>query len=602
MELEKLIVPIGADISGLLKGIDKAKSGAGDLVNGLAGIGGGVVAGAIGLAGAGIAGLTGLIGISTKAAMDAESIQADLNATLKSTGGVSGMTADSVNGLAKSLSEVTKFEDDTIVSGENMLLTFTNIGKDVFPTATEAMLNMSQKMGTDLKGSAIQLGKALNNPIDGISALTRVGVTFTEEQKKQIKAMQDSGDMAGAQKVILAELEKEFGGVAKAAGETSAGKLEIFKNKIGNIQEDIGNKVLPVLAQLSTTAGEMLNKPEVQAGITAFVNGVGDIASKVIENIPYVITNFQNLVGWFQTNQPIVVGILSALGVAATAWGITTAIAFVTASAPMLPVIAVLALVGVAAGLLYKGWTENFMGMRDKGTEFWNNLQPIFNQVKTWLSINIPLAIQTATDIWNNVLVPAFKTGADWFTANLLPVIVKLGELIGTILVKDFEMISTVWNTILKPALEALWGFIDRNLLPIFQKVGEFIGNYINSGLANFASFLDTVTDKVSWLSDGLRNLIELLGRVASAKIPNAPSLPTNKRAMGGTTSGLTWVGERGPELVDFPSGTNVFSNAQSNKMAGNDNQDLINAINSNRIDYAKLARVLRDTLMTTGG
>ena len=74
-----------------------------------------------------------------------------------------------------SLSEVTRFEDDAIVSGQNMLLTFTNIGKDIFPQATEAMLNMSTAMGMDMQSAATMLGKALNDPIAGMTALGRAG-------------------------------------------------------------------------------------------------------------------------------------------------------------------------------------------------------------------------------------------------------------------------------------------------------------------------------------------------------------------------------------------------------------------------------------------
>ena len=84
-------------------------------------------------------------------------------------------------------------------------------------------VDLAQAMGGAPKDAAIQLGKALNDPIKGISALTRIGVTFTDEQKAQIKTMQEAGDMAGAQGVILAELNKEFGGSAQAAADADGG-------------------------------------------------------------------------------------------------------------------------------------------------------------------------------------------------------------------------------------------------------------------------------------------------------------------------------------------------------------------------------------------
>src|SRR4051812_223586 len=96
-----------------------------------------------------------------------------LDAVLRSTKSAAGLTANEAQNLANSLAQVTNFEDETVLRGENMLLTFTHIGKDVFPRATESMLNVATAMGTDVQGAAIQLGKALNDPVGGIDALTR---------------------------------------------------------------------------------------------------------------------------------------------------------------------------------------------------------------------------------------------------------------------------------------------------------------------------------------------------------------------------------------------------------------------------------------------
>lgn len=183
-------------------------------------------------------------------AMEAENGLAQLEAVIKSTGGAAGMTSDELVKMADELSKVTRFSDDAIIGGENLLLTFTNIGADVFPDATKAILDMSTAMNQDLKSSAIQLGKALNDPIDGVGALTRVGVQFTDEQKKMIESLVKMGDIAGAQRIILAELNKEFGGSAEAAGQTFAGQLDILKNNLDNVKESVGMALLPVLNEL----------------------------------------------------------------------------------------------------------------------------------------------------------------------------------------------------------------------------------------------------------------------------------------------------------------------------------------------------------------
>ena len=183
-------------------------------------------------------------------AMESQDVLADLNATIASTGGVAGVTSQAAQDLANSLQNVTRFGDESILKGESMLLTFTKIGQDVFPQATEAMLNMATKFKTDASQAAIQLGKALNDPIEGVGALRRVGVALTDEQEKQIKSFMAVGDIASAQKVILGELETEFGGLARAAGQTFAGKMDILKNRLDNVKETIGLALIPILENL----------------------------------------------------------------------------------------------------------------------------------------------------------------------------------------------------------------------------------------------------------------------------------------------------------------------------------------------------------------
>lgn len=185
-----------------------------------------------------------------KAAMDHQLVMAQTAQAIKSTGDASGMSAQAINDLAMSLSRVTTFSADTIQGGENLLLTFTNIGQQVFPQATQAILDVSQAMGQDLKSSAIQIGKALDDPITGITALTRIGVTFSAQEKEQIKTMMAHNDVIGAQKIILGELNKEFGGSAEAAGKTFAGALQIVSNQLDDMKIKIGTALLPVLSQL----------------------------------------------------------------------------------------------------------------------------------------------------------------------------------------------------------------------------------------------------------------------------------------------------------------------------------------------------------------
>ncbi|MBF6607092.1 MAG: phage tail length tape measure family protein, partial [Chloroflexi bacterium] len=202
---------------------------------------------------------------------------AQLDAVMKSTGGSAGVTKDQVTGLASSLSAangLSKYADDAVLSGENLLLTFTNIGGNVFPAATQAMLDMSTKMGGDASSSAIQLGKALNDPEKGLTALVKVGVSFTQQQKDQIKAMQDAGNMAGAQQVILKELGNEFGGSAAASAKTFTGIMTTVSEKFHNVTQSIGDAAMPLLTRFADFLGSDAFMGTLQGIADMLVNGI----------------------------------------------------------------------------------------------------------------------------------------------------------------------------------------------------------------------------------------------------------------------------------------------------------------------------------------
>lgn len=184
---------------------------------------------------------------------DYEAGRAQLEAGLKSTGNTAGITVNQMESLASSIQNYSGQTDDSIVKTESLLLTFKNIknqagqNNDIFTQTTKIAADMAARMGGDASGAAIQLGKALNDPIAGISALSRVGVTFTEGQKKQIAAMVDAGNTMGAQKIILKELNSEFGGSAEAAGKTLPGQLAILKRHFEDVSQTVVTALVPAL-------------------------------------------------------------------------------------------------------------------------------------------------------------------------------------------------------------------------------------------------------------------------------------------------------------------------------------------------------------------
>ena len=171
------------------------------------------------------------------ATVEAEKAQAQLGAAITSTGGAAGKSVADLNAHAAALQKVTNFGDETINAMQGVLLTFTQIKGDQFDAATVAILDMSQALGKDLQASALQVGKALNDPVKGMAALAESGIQFTDAQKETVKEMVEANNTIGAQTIILAELEKQFGGSAEAARDTLGGALDSLRNAFGDLFE-----------------------------------------------------------------------------------------------------------------------------------------------------------------------------------------------------------------------------------------------------------------------------------------------------------------------------------------------------------------------------
>jgi len=176
---------------------------------------------------------------------------AQVEAGLKSTGEAVGFTSKQLQQMAADLQKRTLFGDEEILKDSTaQLLTFTNIAGEQFERTQVAALNLATRLDGDLKSASIQLGKALNDPIANLSALSRSGIQFSEEQKKIIKELAETNRLAEAQTIILDELEKQYGGSAEAAAKAGAGGLKQLQNQFGDLMEEIGGMLLPIVIDL----------------------------------------------------------------------------------------------------------------------------------------------------------------------------------------------------------------------------------------------------------------------------------------------------------------------------------------------------------------
>ncbi|MFA5423694.1 MAG: phage tail length tape measure family protein [Phycisphaerae bacterium] len=255
-EVEEVLIRIRADVNQATNEIKKIQSSLASTEKSAKSFGAGFLSmakGFVGLAAAGAA-----IKFIAQETIAAEKAQAQLNAVLTSTKHAAGLSAEEINNMAENMSKLTAIDDEAIISGQSLLLTFTKIGGDVFPRATEAMLDMSVALGQDVKGSAIQLGKALQDPIQGVTALRRVGVQLSEAQEKQIKQFVAINDLASAQKIILEELERQVGGSARAYANTLGGQIDHLKNAFGNLAAEIGRSFSGVFTSILNGAASLI--------------------------------------------------------------------------------------------------------------------------------------------------------------------------------------------------------------------------------------------------------------------------------------------------------------------------------------------------------
>ncbi|RMD02736.1 hypothetical protein D9O40_05395 [Clostridium autoethanogenum] len=248
-----------------------------------------------------IAGFAGglLAGFNMKSAIagaqGAQKATQQMASVLKSTGGAAGLSQKQLLDYASAESKLTTFTKGTNIATENMLLTFTNIKGGVMKDALSTVNNMSTALGTDTKASAIQLGKALNDPIKGITSLSRVGVTFTAQQKNTIKSLVSTGQTAKAQQIILSELNREFGGSAKAAGSTYEGTLTRIKNTINGLAGSIGSMLVPYMSKFATG---LSNATPLITGIIGVVVGtVQPVLADIIKDVGKIASNIMPSLG-----------------------------------------------------------------------------------------------------------------------------------------------------------------------------------------------------------------------------------------------------------------------------------------------------------------
>jgi hypothetical protein len=298
---------------------------------------------------------------ATRAAEEAKTADARIDAIAESMdefGDQAAKVTRRIKDYAEQQSLSVAVDDEVIKATQAKLLTFRNLTKtaDVlggsFDRATDAAIDMAAAGFGSAESNATQLGKALNDPIKGITALNRAGIQFTEDQKALIESLVESGNVLEAQDIILKEIEAQVGGTAEATANASDKMTIAF----GEVQESIGQVLLPLFEKITDwfigvlpdiqrffeSMMDALDSPEVKRafgslekslgnlgdslgklfGVTSgpdangfiqFFTVLAQILDGIVQTVDVMVQSFKNAFPIFNTYSNLVSGIANAL-------------------------------------------------------------------------------------------------------------------------------------------------------------------------------------------------------------------------------------------------------------------------------------------------
>jgi len=437
-----------------------------------------------------------------------------------------------IKDLANEIARKTGIDQNQIKESQALLLTFEDIAKtagDVdssFDRATQAAIDMAAAGFGSATDNAKQLGKALNDPIEGLSALKRSGVTFTEEQKNLIASLVESGDVLEAQNIILGAIETQVGGTAEATA-NSSDKMHVA---FSQLKEKLGQQLLPVFEKVTTWVIDTL-VPALENAYNKIVpafqdawQSLSDTLGPIIEQMRDVLQPiFDRIVKFMKDNTEVVKVFFAVLaGAAVIAMIAALAAAFAGLLSPF-GLVAV-AIAGLAAGFKYA----------------WENSETFRTIVTTVLDV-----LSAAFTVWWETLKWVFENvlgGWDNIKAAL--------ELVKDAFVLQFEIISGVVMTVYD-AVKALVDAV-KSAIDFVGDLGDVGGGIVGGAVG------------------GVKKAAGFLGGL----VPFAD---------GGIVTGPTpaLIGEAGPEAV-IPLnqlGSVAGTNITVNMPAGSDGDDVISAL-----------------------
>lgn len=351
-----------------------------------------------------------------------------LEAAIKATGGAAGFTGDQMKQMAADLQETINVEDDATISTMAMMSTMKNVRGDVFKDVLRLGADMATVLGQDAAGATQILARAMNDPERGMMLLRRAGVELTDQQREQIKVLKESGDMMGAQRVILDELEKTFAGAAESMAKSLPGRMDALKIKFGNMGETIVGAFVPAMEMMMPLfdkgAQAVENMTEL---LPPMMEWIGGIASSIWDEVKPAVDWFGGEMNerfvavqmTLETMWEVVESVLSAMGTSVKGLGGGAVDAFKIFEGAVTDLLVGSLLVAQVAIENFEeawkvGYTSIALGMVETGEDVKHILTKVLPDVMSWFARNWQDIFHDLQSFQNTVLLNMGKNVWDF--------------------------------------------------------------------------------------------------------------------------------------------------------------------------------------------
>lgn len=383
----------------------------------------------------------------------------------------------------------TPFETGPIIEASKHLQIF---GGDALNTMDNLTLvgDAAAAVGQPIDEVGFWIGRLYSNLQGGqpfgeaAMRLQELGI-MTPQARAELEAMQETGASGSELWATYTGELGAFTGAMELQSQSWVGLTSTIKDQLGMLMAE----ALAPFFELAKTGLESLAawlaSPEVQAGIQNIATGFTTLITKVTE----FVTN--SVIPFVQQHGEALKNILAAIGLIILASVIP---AIVSLAISLAPIVLVVAAVAAVIALLRTAWEQNWGGIQEKVAAAWAFIQPLLQQVKDWLAVHVPIALEALRAFWVDVAWPAIQRVIE----VVWPVIQKIFQAIGTFitetLIPTLQTLYTKWTEDVWPTIQT----VTENVWTIIEEIFTEIGRWINDNIVPWIEFLhDKWVDEV---------------------------------------------------------------------------------------------------------